>query len=79
MYRIDLDKLVKIQEISQCDVEVGAEDYCIALRFGYWKELYFEQIVEINEVLGHCFELVLDWEDHDDDCGRKVSYKIVNR
>jgi hypothetical protein len=96
MDRIDLDKLVKIQEISQCDVEVGTEgtideftmvngevsrnvDSFITLRFGYWKELYFEQIVEINEVLGHCYELVLNWEDHDSDCGRKVDYKIINK
>jgi len=79
MDRIDLEKLVKIQKISNFDVEIGTEDSSITLRFGYWNELDPLQIEYINEVLGHCHEIVLNWEDYDSDCGRKVDYKIVNK
>ena len=79
MDRIDLNKLVKIQQITNLDVEVGTEDSCITLRFGYWNELDPLQIEYINDVLGNCHEIVLNWEDHDDDCGRKVDYKIINK
>ena len=79
MDRIDLEKLVKIQQITNFDVEIGTEDSSITLRFGYWNELDPLQIEYINEVLGHCHEIVLNWEDYDSDCGRKVDYKIVNK
>lgn len=79
MDRIDLEKLVKIQKITNFDVEIGTEDSSITLRFGYWNELDPLQIEYINEVLGHCHEIVLNWEDYDSDCGRKVDYKIVRK
>ncbi len=79
MDRIDLEKLVKIQQITNFDVEIGTEDSSITLRFGYWNELDPLQIEYINEVLGHCHEIVLNWEDYDSDCGRKVDYKIINK
>ena len=79
MDRIDLEKLVKIQKITNFDVEIGTEDSSITLRFGYWNELDPLQIEYINEVLGHCHEIVLNWEDYDSDCGRKVDYKIINK
>ena len=79
MDRIDLEKLVKIQQITNFDVEIGTEDSSITLRFGYWNELDPLQIEYINKVLGHCHEIVLNWEDYDSDCGRKVDYKIINK
>ena len=79
MDRIDLNKLVKIQQITNLDVEVGTEDSCITLRFGYWNELDSLQIDYINEVLGYTHKIVLGWEDWDSDCGYKYSYKIINK
>ncbi len=97
MERLNLNRLLKIQEIAECEVEVCADNVTkeldtfnnekyenvvsfIELRFGYWRTLTEEQIEQIQEVLeARYLKLELWWEDWDEDCGRKVSYRIINK
>tara|TARA_R100001244_G_scaffold81267_1_gene63413 strand:+ start:210 stop:467 length:258 start_codon:yes stop_codon:yes gene_type:complete len=83
MSRVDLTKLVEIEKITGYDVQIGSSgtDYgglYITIRFSYWKELLISEIDAINKILGHQ-EIVVDFEDYDDDCGIKVQYKIVDK
>ena len=52
----------------------------VELRFGYWKTLTEEQIEQIQEILNeNHLKLELWWDDWDGDCGRKVSYRIIDK
>ena len=43
--RIEIDKLVEIKKVVNCDVEVGGvDDNTISLRFGYWIMLSEEDL-----------------------------------
>ena len=97
MSRLDLNQLVKIQEIAECEVEVCADNVTkeldifnnekyenvvsfVELRFGYWRTLTEEQIEKIQELLDKLnFKLELWMNDWDDDCGSKVSYRIIDK
>ncbi len=97
MERLNLNRLLKIQEIAECEVEICADNVTkeldtfnnekyenvvsfVELRFGYWRTLTEEQIEQIQEVLeARYLKLELWWEDWDEDCGRKVSYRIINK
>ena len=72
--RIEVDKLVEIQNITDCQVEVGAdENDVITLRFGYWnhidKDLFksmFPSYLSIEQFL----------VDDDSDCGPLYIYYV---
>ena len=52
----------------------------LVLRFGYWKPLHEDQFDQIQELLDKVnFKLELWMDDWDDDCGAKVSYRIINK
>ena len=52
--RIEIAKLVEIQNITDCQVEVGAdENDVITLRFGYWNQLTDSDLEKVKKVLGH--------------------------
>ena len=52
----------------------------IELRFAYWRILTEEQIEQIQEVLQERhLKLELWMDDWDEDCGEKVSYRIIDR
>ena len=74
--RIEVDKLVEIQNIVDCQVEVGA-DYndVITLRFGYWNRLTESDLEKVKKVLGHR-SIIEDLVDEDDDCGRLYAYRV---
>ena len=74
--RIEVDKLVEIQNIVDCQVEVGA-DYndVITLRFGYWNQLTESDLKKVEKVLGHR-SIIEDLVDEDDDCGRLYAYRV---
>ena len=74
--RIEVDKLVEIQNIVDCQVEVGAdENDVITLRFGYWNRLTDLDFYMVEKVLGHR-SIHEDLVDEDDDCGRLYDYKV---
>jgi len=74
--RIEVDKLVEIQNIVDCQVEVGAdENDVITLRFGYWNRLTELDLECIQKVLGHR-SIHEDLVDEDDDCGRLYAYRV---
>ena len=97
MERLNLNRLLKIQEIAECEVEICADNVTkeldtfnnekyqnvvsfVELRFGYWKTLTEEQIEQIQEILNeNHLKLELWWDDYDGDCGRKVSYRIIDK
>ena len=97
MERLNLNRLLKIQKIAECEVEVCADNVTkeldtfnnekyenvvsfVELRFGYWRMLTEEQLEQIHEVLQERFLKMELWmDDWDEDCGRKVSYRIINR
>jgi len=93
MSRLDLNQLVKIQEIAAGDVEVYTDgvikkspglvtdvESFLVLRFGYWKPLHEDQFDQIQELLDKVnFKLELWMDDWDDDCGAKVSYRIIDK
>ena len=87
MQRISFKQLEKIKEFyGSDDFEVGhhgtvkdgrgdykfAETY-LTLRFGYWGSIDTEGL---EKALGGRVKVELDFEDFDDDCGWKYSYKI---
>ncbi len=97
MERLNLNRLLKIQEIAECEVEICADNVTkeldtfnnekyqnvvsfVELRFGYWRTLTEEQIEQIQEILNeNHLKLELWWDDYDGDCGRKVSYRIIDK
>ena len=97
MERLNLNRLLKIQEIARCEVEVCADNVTkeldtfnnekyenvvsfIELRFGYWRMLTEEQLEQIHEVLQERFLKMELWmDDWDEDCGSKVSYRIIDK
>tara|TARA_R100000951_G_C2551636_1_gene152651 strand:+ start:70 stop:366 length:297 start_codon:yes stop_codon:yes gene_type:complete len=97
MERLNLNRLLKIQKIAECEVEVCADNVTkeldtfnnekyenvvsfVELRFGYWRMLTEEQLEQIHEVLQERhLKMELWMDDWDEDCGRKVSYRIINR
>ena len=97
MERLNLNRLLKIQEIAECEVEICADNVTkeldtfnnekyqnvvsfVELRFGYWRMLTEEQIEQIQEILNeNHLKLELWWDDYDGDCGRKVSYRIIDK
>ena len=55
-------------------------DSFLVLRFGYWASLSDEQFDQIQELLDKVnFKLELWMDDWDDDCGSKVSYRIIDK
>jgi hypothetical protein len=75
--RIEVDKLVEIQKIVDCQVEVGGVDNdSITLRFGYWNKLSDSDYAAVKHILGHR-DLILQLVDEDDDCGMKWDYKVT--
>ena len=97
MERLNLNRLLKIQKIAECEVEVCADNVTkeldtfnnekyenvvsfVELRFGYWRMLTEEQLEQIHEVLQERhLKMELWMDDWDEDCGRKVSYRIINK
>ena len=97
MERLNLNRLLKIQEIAGCEVEVCADNVTkeldtfnnekyenvvsfVELRFGYWRMLTEEQLEQIHEVLQERFLKMELWmDDWDEDCGSKVSYRIIDK
>ena len=74
--RIEIDKLVEIQKIVDCQVEVGGVDNdSITLRFGYWNKLSDSDYAAVKHILGHR-DLILQLVDEDDDCGELWNYKV---
>ena len=60
-------------------VERHVESFLV-LRFGYWASLSDEQFDQIQELLDKVnFKLELWMDDWDDDCGSKVSYRIIDK
>ena len=75
--RIELDKLVEIQNIVDCQVEIGGIDQdSISLRFGYWNKLSDSDYAAVKHILGHR-DLILQLVDEDDDCGELWNYKVT--
>ena len=75
--RIEIDKLVEIQKVADCQVEVGGvDDNTISLRFGYWGMLSEEDLAKVNEILGHR-EIQLQLVDEDDECGELWNYLVT--
>lgn len=94
MDRVDLKILNRIMiEMDRYDIEIGSTGNVVSgmgdfkyaetfltLRFGYWKELDGLELITVNNILEECnAKIVLDFEDYDSDCGRKVDYKIVRK
>ena len=74
--RIELDKLVEIQNIVDCQVEIGGIDQnTISLRFGYWNRLTDSDLEKVKEILGYR-SIELQLVDEDDDCGELWNYKV---
>ena len=74
--RIEIDKLVEIQKVVDCQVEVGGVDKdSISLRFGYWNKLSDSDYAAVKHILGHR-DLLLDLVDEDDECGELWNYKV---
>jgi hypothetical protein len=75
--RIEIDKLVEIQKVVDCQVEVGGVDKdSITLRFGYWNKLSDSDFAAVKHILGHR-DLILQLVDEDDDCGELWNYKVT--
>ena len=75
--RIEIDKLVEIKKVVNCDVEVGGvDDNTISLRFGYWSMLSEEDLAKVDEILGHR-EIQLQLVDEDDECGELWNYLVT--
>ena len=75
--RIEVDKLVEIQKIVDCQVEVGGVDNdSITLRFGYWNKLTDSDYAAVKHILGHR-DLILQLVDEDDDCGELYNYIVT--
>ena len=75
--RIEIDKLVEIQKVVDCQVEVGGIDKdSISLRFGYWNKLSDSDYAAVKHILGHR-DLILQLVDEDDDCGELWNYKVT--
>ena len=52
--RIEIDKLVEIQKVVDCQVEVGADEKnVLTLRFGYWNKLSDSDYAAVKHILGH--------------------------
>ena len=75
--RIEIDKLVEIKKVVDCDVEVGGvDDKTISLRFGYWNKISKDDLAKVNEILGHR-EIQLQLVDEDDECGELWNYLVT--
>ena len=75
--RIEIDKLVEIQKVVDCQVEVGGIDKdSISLRFGYWNKLSDSDYAAVKHILGHR-DLILQLVDEDEDCGELWNYKVT--
>ena len=75
--RIEIDKLVEIQKVVDCQVEVGGVDKdSISLRFGYWNKLSDSDFAAVKHILGHR-DLILELVDEDDDCGELWNYIVT--
>ena len=74
--RIELDKLVEIQKVTDCQVEIGGKDeYTITLRFGYWNQLTDSDLTKVKEILGYR-SITEQLVDEDDDCGALYNYIV---
>ena len=74
--RIEIEKLVEIQKVVDCNVEVGADkNNVLTLRFGYWNKLSDSDYTAVKHILGHR-DLLLDLVDEDDECGELWNYKV---
>ena len=74
--RIEVEKLVEIKKVVDCQVEVGGVDKdSISLRFGYWNKLSDSDYAAVKHILGHR-DLILELVDEDEDCGMKWNYKV---
>ena len=74
--RIEIDKLVEIQKIVDCQVEVGGVDRdSITLRFGYWNKLSDSDFAAVKHILGYR-DLTLQLVDEDDECGELYNYIV---
>ena len=75
--RIEIDKLVEIKKVVDCDVEVGGvDDNTITLRLGYWNKISENHLAKVNEILGHR-EIQLQLVDEDDECGELWNYLVT--
>ena len=75
--RIEIDKLVEIQKVVDCQVEVGADEKnVLTLRFGYWNKISENHLAKVNEILGHR-EIQLQLVDEDDECGELWNYLVT--
>jgi hypothetical protein len=74
--RIEIDKLVEIQNIVDCQVEIGGIDRdSISLRFGYWNRLTDSDLEKVKEILGYR-SIECQLVDEDEDCGELWNYKV---
>jgi len=74
--RIEIDKLVEIQNIADCQVEVGGIDQdTISLRFGYWNKLSDSDLEKVKEILGYR-SIECQLVDEDEDCGALYNYIV---
>ena len=74
--RIEIEKLVEIQKVVDCNVEVGADEKdVLTLRFGYWSKLSDSDYAAVKHILGHR-DLLLELVDEDDECGELWNYKV---
>ena len=77
--RIEVEKLVEIKKVVDCQVEVGADkNNVLTLRFGYWSKLSDSDYTAVKHILGHR-DLILELVDEDDDCGELWNYKVVRK
>ena len=75
--RIEIDKLVEIQNIADCQVEVGGIDQdTISLRFGYWNKLTDSDLAKVKELLTYR-SIVEQLVDEDEDCGALYNYIVT--
>ena len=75
--RINVDTLLEIQNITDCEVEVGGKnENTITLRFGYWNKISDSDLTKIKELLTYR-SIVENLVDEDEDCGALYNYIVT--
>ena len=75
--RITLDTLLEIQNITDCQVEVGGvNENTMTLRFGYWQKLSDSDLAKVKELLTYR-SVVEQLVDEDDECGELWNYIVT--
>ena len=80
--RLKYSTLKKLEQLYKSDdfqIEARSNDFegeHFMLRFGYWAEVNFPELIEVFKPLGFIVQMS-EWED--DDCGWLYSYNIKNK